>query len=171
MRNANRVLMALVVLALGVGAGVAAMAASRAQSAGPLPVTLVAPDGWFASADGTVIAEVEADLSAAIPSGPRAQVVGVPSTKLGLKPLVKRFKNAGGSDPELVDGPTDVTLGSRESLTGTVITLSVTVQGERLVRRYVIVNPPGETPALVVLEAPEAQWTEAVDALMTALNE
>lgn len=170
MRIPRRGLIVLVGLTLMVGTGVSAMAASSAQSPESLPVTLVAPDGWFTSEDGTVIAEVEADLSAAIPSGPRAQVVGVPSTKPGVKPLVKRFKNAGGSDPDIVDGPTDVTIGSDEALEGTVMTLSVTVSGERLVRRYVIVNAPGETPALVVLEAPEAQWADAVDTLMTALD-
>jgi hypothetical protein len=87
-----------------------------------------------------------------------------------VSPLVKRVTKAEGSDPELVDGPTDVTLGSG-SLSGTAITFSVTVRGARLVRRYVIVNPPDGEPSLVLLEAPEAQWAEAVDTLMTTLNE
>ena len=170
MRIARRALIVLVGLTLGFGTGASATAASRAQSTGSAPVTLVAPAGWFTSADGKVVAQAEADLSAAVPAGPRAQVIKVRRAKQGVSPLTKRITAAEGSDPELVDGPTDVTLGSG-SLTGTVITFSVTVRGERLVQRYVIVNPPDGEPSLILLEAPEAQWAGAVDTLMTTLTE
>jgi len=166
MITTGRRLTVLIALSLGLVAGSPATAMALVQSSSSASVTLTTPAGWFQSADGKVVAQSEADLTAAVPSGPRARIIGITRAKKGVRALVKRIAVAGRSGPKLVDGPTNLA-SSSPGLAGIVITFSETARRVRLVRRYVIVTAPSATPSLVVLEAPEAKWAGAVDTLMT----
>jgi hypothetical protein len=166
MTATRRGLTVLTAMTLAAVAGAPATAMTRAKSSPSAPVTLAPPAGWFHSANGKVVAQSEADLTAAVPSGPRARIIRVKRGKKGVNALVKRITTAERSDPELVDGPTDLASSSAD-LAGIVITFSETAKGVRLVRRYVIVTAPNRAPSLVVLEAPEAQWSGALDTLVT----
>ena len=131
---------------------------------------LVVPNGWVRSADGKVVAQARADLTAKVPSGPRARLAITGrhrSVRLGralnTATLTKQLTALAGADPALVDGPTVVTVGSSKAVE---ITFSETVGGVRLVRRSLSGTVAGTTWS-VVLEAPETAWAGAVDTLMT----
>jgi len=164
----------LVTVALAIATACAmtapAVAASRRQGSDSSSVTLVKPAGWFESDDSAVVAQNEADLTAEVPSGPRARIVTVKHPKkTKTKALVKKITSAVESDPELVDGPSASTFGASD-VPGTVITFSIDAGGGRIVQRYVLLSPPGGTPTLIVLEAPEDQFAGAEQSLMFAFN-
>ena len=168
MRITCRALSAGAAVLFVLGLGAPALAGRGAQPS-PGSVALQAPAGWSASADGKAVAEAKADLTAKVPSGPRARIVRTRQKKKRERAVVKDIKRATKSDPELVDGPTDATFGATGA-PGTVTTFAVTTKGSRLVQRYVVVEPPGETSTVIVLEAPESQWDAAEPTLMAAID-
>jgi hypothetical protein len=167
---ARRSLITLVGIALVLSFSAPAMARSGGQTSSSDEVTLVTPAGWFASDDGTVVAEVEADLTSDVPSGPRARIVTLKHPKkTKTKALMKKITAAETSAPELFDDPTTSTFGAAD-VPGSVITFSITVDGTPIVQRYVFLAPPGGTSTLVLLEAPEARWADVEQSLMFAFD-
>jgi hypothetical protein len=171
MSIARRTLVVLFGSTLALAFWASAIAGSPAQTSSSPAVTLIAPTDWLRSDDGNVVTALEADLTADVPSGPRARIVTVKHPKKAkARTIVKGITAAAAEfDSELIDAPTTATFGAAD-VPGTVITFSVTVRGTRLVQRYVLVTPTGGEATLVVLEAPEAQWEVAEGTLLSAID-
>ena len=172
--HAPVVAIAIVLLCVGCGGSKGTQKAAPGSSAAPSGqratnggVSIVVPPGWVAGSlqdpPGLVLAANKADLSSAVPNGPRLEATQV-----------------SGDDPS----PSDLISGiDQASLAGSVATAEATVGGKPAVsveltqtvagttettRTVVATIGPGQAYTFT-LEAPQAQWQSNLSSLEGAL--